>query len=349
MKQISLFVSGFRGKQGKVTKREKFLSEMDQVIPWSRLTQVIEPHYPKAGNGRPPIGLEKMLRIYFLQQWRGHLGWYNLSDPAAADAPYDTETMRRYVGTGWPRAIEHGQDTLPDESTICLFRHLLEEHRLPDRIFAEVKALLTERGLMMHQGTIVDATIINAPWSTKNQKKQRDPEMHQTKKGNQWRGHLGWYFGMKAHTGVDKDSGLVHPVAVSAANLHDSQAMDELLHGEETALWGDSAYQSKERQQTAEENGLAWHVNVKASRHRALTEKERQQNRARSRARATGWPRAIGEHPYRIVKVLWGHGPRPPRIKVRYKGLLKNALQFFTLFALANVYHARRKLLPVMG
>jgi transposase, IS5 family len=319
MKQISLFVSGFRGKQGKITKREKFLSEMDQVIPWSRLIEAIKPHYPEAGNGRPPMGVAKMLRIYFLQQW------YNLSDPAIEEALYDSETMRRFVG------IENGQDTIPDESTVCLFRHLLEEHRLPDRIFAEVKELLSERGLMMHQGTIVDATIINAPSSTKNQKKERDPEMHQTKKGNQW------YFGMKAHTGVDKDSGLVHTVGISAANLHDSQAMDELLHGQETALWGDSAYQSKERQQTAEENGLAWHVNVKASRHRALTDEERAQNRERSRARA------IVEHPYRIVKVLWGHS------KVRYKGLLKNALQFFTLFALANVYHARRKLLLVMG
>jgi transposase, IS5 family len=316
MKQISLFVTGFRGKPGKVTKREKFLGEMDQVIPWARLVKVIEPFYPKASNGRPPMGLAKMLRIYFLQQW------YNLSDPAMEEALYDSETMRRFVG------IEHGQDTIPDESTVCLFRHLLEEHRLPDRIFAEVKALLTERGLMMSEGTIVDATIINAPSSTKNQKKERDPEMHQTKKGNQW------YFGMKAHTGVDKESGLVHTVAISAANLHDSQAMDELLHGQETALWGDSAYQSKERQQMAEENGLAWHVNVKASRHRALTEKERQQNRERSRARA------IVEHPYRVVKVLWGH------TKVRYRGLLKNALQFFTVFALANVYLVRKKLLP---
>ena len=319
MKQISLFVSGFRGKPGKITKREKFLGEMDQVIPWARLVKVIEPFYPKASNGRPPMGLAKMLRIYFLQQW------YNLSDPAAEEALYDSETMRRFVG------IENGRDTIPDESTICLFRHLLEEHRLPDQIFAEVKALLTERGLMMSEGTIVDATIINAPSSTKNKNKERDPEMHQTKKGNQW------YFGMKAHTGVDKDSGLVHTVGISAANLHDSQAMDELLHGQETALWGDSAYQSKERQQMAEESGLAWHVNVKASRHRALTDQERVQNRERSRARA------IVEHPYRIVKVLWGH------TKVRYKGLLKNALQFFTLFALANVYHARRKLLPVMG
>ena len=173
MKQISLFVSGFRGKPGKITKREKFLSEMDQVIPWSRLIEVIKPHYPEAGNGRPPIGLAKMLRIYFLQQW------YNLSDPAIEEALYDSETMRRFVG------IEHGQDTIPDESTVCLFRHLLEEHRLPDRIFAAIKALLTERGLMMHQGTIVDATIINAPSSTKNEKKERDPEMRQTKKGNQ--------------------------------------------------------------------------------------------------------------------------------------------------------------------
>ena len=168
MKQISLFVSGFRGKPGKITKREKFLGEMDQVIPWARLVKVIEPFYPKASNGRPPMGLAKMLRIYFLQQW------CNLSDPAAEEALYDSETMRRFVG------IENGRDTIPDESTICLFRHLLEEHRLPDQIFAEVKALLTERGLMMSEGTIVDATIINAPSSTKNKKKERDPEMHQT-------------------------------------------------------------------------------------------------------------------------------------------------------------------------
>jgi transposase, IS5 family len=179
---------------------------------------------------------------------------------------------------------------------------LLEKHRLPDRLFAEVKALLTERGMLMSAGTIVDATIINAPSSTKNESKARDPEMHQTKKGNQW------YFGMKAHTGVDKDSGLVHSVAVSAANMHDSQAMEELLHGEESALWGDTAYQSKERKQAAEDKGLAWHVNVKASRNRALTDEERKQNRERSRVRA------IGEHPYRIVKMLWGHA------KVRYKG-----------------------------
>jgi IS5 family transposase len=319
MKQISLFVSAARAQKGKVTKREQFLSEMDQVIPWARLVKVIEPHYPKPGNGRPPMGLQKMLRVYFLQQW------YNLSDPAGEEALYDSETMRRFVG------IEHGQDTIPDESTICLFRHLLEKHRLPDRIFAEVKALLTERGMLMSAGTIVDATIINAPSSTKNESKARDPEMHQTKKGNQW------YFGMKAHTGVDKDSGLVHSVAVSAANLHDSQAMEELLHGEESALWGDTAYQSKERKQAAEDKGLAWHVNVKASRNRALTDEERKQNRERSRVRA------IGEHPYRIVKMLWGHA------KVRYKGLVKNALQFFTLFALANLYLARRKLLLAVG
>jgi IS5 family transposase len=319
MKQISLFVSAARGQKGKLTKREQFLSEMDQVIPWARLVKLIEAHYPKPGNGRPPTPLERMLRVYFLQQW------YNLSDPAAEEALYDSETMRRFVG------IEHGQDTIPDESTICLFRHLLEKHRLPDRIFGEVKALLTERGLLMSAGTIVDATIINAPCSTKNENKARDPQMHQTKKGNQW------YFGMKAHTGVDKDSGLVHTVAVSAANLHDSQAMDELLHGQEQALWGDSAYQSKQRQQAAEEQGLAWHVNVKASRNRALTETERKDNRERSRVRA------IGEHPYRIVKMLWGHA------KVRYKGLMKNALQFFTLFALANLYLARRRLLPAAG
>ena len=225
----------------------------------------------------------------------------------------------------------------PMKARSACFGICLRNTGLPDRIFAEAKASLTERGLMMHQGTIVDATIINAPSSSKNKSKERDPEMHRTKKGNQWYLGTGWPRAMKAHTGVDKDSGLVHTVAISAANLHDSQAMDELMHGDEQVVWGDSAYQSKERQQTAEDNGVAWHVNVKASRHRALTEQERQQNRERSRARA------LVEHPYRIVKVLWGHS------KVRYKGLLKNALQFFTLFALANVYHVRQQLLPVMG
>ena len=266
MKQISLFVTGFRGKGGKVTKREKFLGEMDQVIPWVRLVEVIELFYPKASNGRPPMGLAKMLRIYFLQQWSGHLGWYNLSDPAIEEALYDSETMRRFVGTGWPRAIENGQDTIPDESTVCLFRHLLEEHRLPDRIFAEAKASLTERGLMMHQGTIVDgprppcATIINAPSSSKNKSKERDPEMHRTKKGNQWYFGTGWPRAMKAHTGVDKDSGLVHTVAISAANLHDSQAMDELMHGDEQVVWGIAPIRAKnvsKRQRTTASPGMS--------------------------------------------------------------------------------------------
>ena len=225
MKQLSMFVAGFRGR-GKITKREKFLSEMEQVIPWTRLLAVIEPHYPTGRGGRPPLGLSKLLRIYFVPQW------YNLSDPAAEEALYDSETLRRFVG------IEAGE-VIPDETSLCRFRHLLEKHRLPDQLFHEVRTLLGERGLLMRQGTIVDATIISAPSSTKNAKKQRDPEMHQTRKGNQW------YFGMKAHTGVDQDSGLVHSAAASAANLHDGNAMEALLHGGEQALWGDAAYHSQ--------------------------------------------------------------------------------------------------------
>ena len=214
MKQMT-FASAAWSAKGKTTRRERFLAEMDAVIPWARLVALVEPHYPKAGNGRRPMALERMLRVYFMQQW------FNLSDPQAEDALYDIEPMRRFAG------VELAEDAVPDETTILRFRHLLEEHRLTEAIFAEVRALLEERGLLLKSGTIVDATIINAPSSTKNAGKERDPEMHQTRKGKQW------YFGMKVHVGASK-RGLVHSVATGPANEADITRLDDLLHGEET-------------------------------------------------------------------------------------------------------------------
>ena len=216
-------LTGFE-KHRKVTRRAQFLDEMNQVVPWPRLLALIEPHYPKVGNGRPPKGLEIMLRIYFLQHW------FNLSDPAVEEALNDSLAMRAFVG------VDLGRDAAPDESTVLKFRHLLEEHHLGDRMFAEVSAYLAERGMKVNGGTIVDATIIAAPSSTKNKEKKRDPEMHQTKKGNQW------YFCMKGHIGVDSKSSLIHSAAVTPANTHDSQVVGHLLHGNETKVWGDSAY-----------------------------------------------------------------------------------------------------------
>ncbi len=216
-------LTGFE-KHRKVTRRAQFLDEMNQVVPWPRLLALIEPHYPKVGNGRPPKGLEIMLRIYFLQHW------FNLSDPAVEEALNDSLAMRAFVG------VDLGRDAAQDESTVLKFRHLLEEHHLGDRMFAEVSAYLAERGMKVNGGTIVDATIIAAPSSTKNKEKKRDPEMHQTKKGNQW------YFCMKGHIGVDSKSSLIHSAAVTPANTHDSQVVGHLLHGNETKVWGDSAY-----------------------------------------------------------------------------------------------------------
>ena len=222
MKQTS-FASLAWNAKGKTTRRERFLAEMNAVIPWARLIALIEPHYPKAGDGRPPMALELMLRIYFMQQW------FNLSDPQAEDALYDMESMRRFAG------IELAEDKIPDESTILGFRHLLEAHQLTQSIFAEVRTLLEERGLLLKSGTIVDATIISAPSSTKNAKEERDPEMRQTRKGKQW------YFGMKFHIGATKH-GVVHSLATGAANEADITRIDELLHGQESQLFGDQAY-----------------------------------------------------------------------------------------------------------
>jgi IS5 family transposase len=261
---------------------------------------------PKAGNGRQPLPLERMLRIYFMQQW------YGLSDPAMEDALYDIESMRRFSG------IDLAIDVIPDETTILNFRHLLEKYKLTQKLFERTRQYLTEKGLLVREGTIVDATIINAPSSTKNQDKTRDPEMKQTKKGNQW------YFGMKAHS-----------IVVTDAGVHDSQVMDELLHGEEQAVYGDRAYTSEKRKSEYEARGIRWCINRKACRHYQLSTEDKEYNHRQSQIRAKG------EHAFRVVKHLWRYQ------KVRYKGLLKNATQVFSLFTLANIYLVRHELMPI--
>ena len=316
MKQISMSMTGYFDK-GKRTKREQFLAEMNQVVPWARLCALIEPHYPKASpaGGRPPLPLERLLRIYCLQQW------YNLSDPGAEEALYDSITMRQFAG------VRTDADIIPDETSILNFRRLLESHQLSERLLAEINAHLCERGLLVGKGTIVDATIIDAPSSTKNAKKKRDPQMHQTRKGQQW------YFGMKVHIGVDTDSGLVHTLTGTGANVADVNALGELLHGGEQSLHGDSAYHSKELKAHAAASGIEFNVNERGTKHRPLTKAQRARNRRLSRVRATV------EHPFLVVKHLWGHA------KVRYRGIRKNLAQMYMLFALANVYRVRRQLM----
>lgn len=316
MKQQSLSMTGYFDK-GKQTRREQFLAEMDKVVPWGRLCGLIEAHYPKGSpaGGRPPLPLERMLRIYCLQQW------YNLSDPGAEEALYDSITMRRFAG------VRTDADVIPDETSILKFRRLLEEHKLTERLLAEINAHLCERGLFVGKGTIVDATIINAPSSTKNADKERDPEMHQTRKGKQW------YFGMKVHTGTDTDSGLVHTVIATSANVADVNVLGELLHGQEESLHGDSAYHSKALKDAAEAAGIEFNVNQRGIRSHPLTQRQRARNRRLSRVRASV------EHPFLVVKRLWGHA------KVRYRGIKKNLAQMNTLFALANLYRMRYRLM----
>jgi transposase, IS5 family len=303
-------------QKGRQTRRERFLAEMDAVIPWAGLLALIAPHYPQAGRGRQPLGLEKMLRIYFLQQW------FNLSDPQAEDAIYDSESMRRFA------RVELGDDIVPDETTILRFRHLLEEHHLTAAIFETVNGLLTAQRLLLKSGTIVDATIIAAPSSTKNAAQARDPEMKQTRKGN------AWHFGMKLHIGTDV-RGRVHHVTATHAAGADITQLPALLHGEERVLYGDQAYWKEADRQTFEARGVRYRVNRRArSRAHPLTTRWRAINRARSRTRARG------EHPFHVVKQLWGF------TKVRYRGLAKNLARAFTLFALANLYAVRRQLRP---
>jgi transposase, IS5 family len=299
----------------KPTRRERFLDEMNRVVPWGELIAVIEPVYPKAdGPGRPPVGIERMLRLHCLQQW------FTLSDPAVEEALYDSRALRQFVG------IDLGREPVPDETTICKFRHLLEAHQLGQQLFARIGEYLTKQGLQVSRGTIVDATIISAPSSTKNRTKERDPEMHQTKKGNQW------YFGMKAHIGVDSRTKLIHSVAATAANVHDSQVLPQLLHGQETRVWGDSAYSGqREAIQRHAPNAKSF-IQTKAHRHRPLSEEERARNRTKSQVRAKV------EHAFLVIKRIFGWA------KVRYRGLAKNTHWLQISCGLANLYVARRRL-----
>jgi transposase, IS5 family len=297
--------------KGRITRRERFLTEMDAVIPWATLHALIRPHYAVAGRGRRPLPLETMLRVYFLQQW------FDLSDPHAEDMLYDSESMRRFA------RVELGEDTVPDESTILRFRHLLETHQLTARIFEVVRTLLTEQRLLLKAGTIVDATIIAAPSSTKNATKTRDPAMKQTRKGQQW------YFGMKVHVGTDTH-GLVHSLTTTDAAQADITQLPHLLTGEESDLYGDKAYYKQDHEAHWQAAGGRYRVNKSGTR----TARTDAHNAARSRVRARC------EHVFHVVKRLWGF------TKVRYRGLVKNTARAFAAFALANLYLVRKRLAP---
>lgn len=301
----------------KATRRDVFLAEMDKVVPWVPLCAVIEPFYPKEREegGRRPIGLERMLRIHFLQQW------YALSDPAVEEALYDSAAMRRFVG------IDLGREGAPDETTVCKFRHLLERHQLGKTLLRAVNDHLQRSGIKISKGTIVDATIIGAPSSTKNQDGKRDPEMHQTAKGQQW------YFGMKAHIGVDSKTKLVHTVLASAANVADRDALPYLLHGQETRVWGDQGYQGQTAVIRARAPQAKDFTNRRYRHHGNIDEVEKAKNRNKSRVRAKV------EHVFGVIKNIFGFR------KVRYRGLAKNLHRLEVTAALVNLYLVRRRLL----
>ena len=311
--QTSFTHAEFAAKK-KTTRREKFLSRMEEVIPWKPLLAVIEPFYPKGERGRPPVGLERMLRVYFLQQW------YGLADEALEDALYDSQALQQFA------RIDLSAEGVPDATTLLNFRRLLETHDLCKGLFTAINADLTARGLLLREGTLVDATLIAAPPSTKNKEKKRDPEMHQTKKGNQW------YFGMKAHIGADRDSKLVHTVVVTAANVADITKTADLLHGAEKQVHADAGYTGVEKRAeiVALERKIDWQIAGKRGTIKAMAEgAEKEAIKAVEKAKAS--VRAFVEHPFHIVKNLFRHR------KVRYRGLAKNGHQLYTLFGLANV------------
>ena len=312
---MTLAVNGFEAYRKK-TRKAEFLSRMDALVPWAEFCPVIEPHYPKAGDGRRPVGLERMLRMYFVANW------FNLADEACEDALYDVEAFRNFC------RIDLGRERVPDATTLLNFRHLLERNELGAALFAKVGELLLGCGLKLSGGTIVDATIIAAPSSTKNAGKARDPEMHQTKKGNQW------YFGMKVHIGVDSKSGLTHSASVTPANVHDSRELPNLLHGNETRLYGDSAYIGQKDVLKESAPKAKDFTNKRAVRNCPLTDADKETNRRKSQVRAKV------EHPFRPLKSLYGFA------KARYRGLLKNANRAFALLALINIDKWGR---PLMG
>ncbi len=316
MKQGTLAEQNGFEKYRKKTRREQFLEEMEKVVPWSEVEALVRPYYPKGENGRPPVGLSVMLRVYFLQQW------FNLSDPAAEEALYDSPVLRRFVG------VDLGRAPAPDETTICKFRHLLEQHDLGGAMLDEVNRWLESQGIRITTGTIVDATIIHAPSSTKNASGERDPEMHQTRKGRQW------YFGMKAHVGVDSKTGVVHSVCTTAASVADKHMLPDLLHGDERKVWGDGGYQGQ-GEAIREAAPQAQDMTSRRTRYKGYVDEiQRAKNRVKARVRAKV------EHPFRIVKRVFGFE------KTRYRGLRKNHQRLCVNFALANLYLHRKRLAP---
>jgi transposase, IS5 family len=318
MKQQTLAAAADQGARfeqyRRPTKRDVFLATMEEIVPWQELCAVIEPYYPKPGNGRPPVGLQRMLRMYFVQHW------FNLADEACEEALLDSTALRRFVG------IDLGRERVPDGTTLLKFRRLLEKHKLGEQLFATVGQVLQARGLKLGTGTIVDATIIGAPSSTKNEDKARDPEMHQTRKGQQW------YFGMKMHIGVDSRTGLVHSAVVTAANVHDKHPLPDLLHGNEQRVYGDSAYASQKALIESKAPRAKDFTNQRVRRAGEVDEVVRSKNRNKSRVRARV------EHVFAVVKRLWGF------TKVRYRGLAKNATRSFVALGLTNIYLARQAL-----
>jgi IS5 family transposase len=294
---------------GRATRKAQFLARMETLVPWGEFCALIEPHYPKAGNGRPPVGLERMLRMYLVANW------FDLGDEACEEALYDVPAFRDFC------RIDLGGERVPDATTLLHFRHLLERHHIGAALFAKVGELLLAQGLKLCGGTIVDATLIAAPPSTKNQEHSRDPEMHQSKKGKQW------YFGMKVHIGADSQTGLVHSASVSAGNVHDSQELPNLLHGQERRLYGDSAYRGEKQRERLKQIApqAKDFTNRRAHQSRPLTEADKQTNRRKSAVRSKV------EHPFLTLKRLWGFA------KTRYRGLAKNANRAFAMLALINV------------
>jgi len=315
MKQTSLGL----GQSSKRTRRRVFLEEMDRVVPWSDLVGLISPYMPEGRRGRPPFAVEVMLRVHFMQQW------FNLSDPAMEEALHDMALFRDFAGLGgW-------DDRVPDETTILRFRRVLEKHKLAPKVLQTINDLLRSKGLMLRAGTVVDATLIAAPSSTKNADGERDPEMKQSKKGNQW------YFGMKAHIGVDAESGLVHTVRGTTGSANDVTEANALLHGDETEAFGDAGYQGADKRADAKPH-VRWNIAMRPGKRRAL-DKSRESNRLIDELeRLKASIRAKVEHPFRVLKRQFGH------VKVRYRGLAKNTAQLHTLFALSNLWMVRRQL-----
>lgn len=320
MRQITLATTGFELVTKRTRKRE-FLDEMNLVVPWNELVGVIKPHAPTGKTGRPPFAIETMLRIHFMQQWFG------LSDPAMEEALHDVPLYREFA------RLDAGATRLPDESTILRFRHLLESNNLSIQLFGAINAILATKGFMLKTGTVVDATLIAAPSSTKNRSGERDPEMHQTKKGNQW------HFGMKAHIGVDADSGLVHSVVGTAANAHDVTQAGELLHGQESEVFGDAGYQGVAKRDEIQGVTAQWHVAMRPGKRKTLDQNTPMGVLMEKIEKFKASVRAKVEHPFRVIKCQFGYR------KVRYRGLAKNTDQLVTLFALSNLWMSRKRII----